>query len=273
MLLPVASEKHPDAVRLRERLDAFYGTTEDYLAFGSRSNQSACWHSVKARIRERTAGPGDRQLRVLEFGAGWSGFPAALGDLRPKVHLTLQDVTDRHRESLGPEIDAFHVGDLSQLDGTFDVIFSTYAWEHVSNPEATFAALLARVAPGGSLFLFGPRYDFPGYLPPSVRRSSLATRLAAYAWLPLVRLVTLLTRRPGWWIHFEPAVFHATWYPDADAIHWVSRFDIRAALPRGWHLSNAPMPPTRSLMRKFYEAAMLLRVEIHRPGERGQPRE
>ena len=268
-MLPVARENHADAARLRERLDAFYQATDDYLAFGSRSDQSPCWHPVLACIRERTAAASAPPLRVLEFGCGWSGFPAALGDLRAKVHLSLQDVTDRHREKLAPEIDAFHAGDLATLGGPFDVIFSTYAWEHVSNPAATFRTLCGLLAPGGSLFLFGPRYDFPGYLPPSVRRSSLATRLAAHAWLPFARLRTRLSGVPGWWIHYEPAVFLAKdWYPDADAIHWVSRADLAAALPAGWTIADAPMPPARSFMRRFYERAMLLRVEIRRPHAR-----
>jgi len=266
MPLPVAREDHPDAARLRERLDAFYRSTGEYLAFGSRSDQSPCWHPVLARIRGRTAA-GDGPLRVLEFGCGWSGFPAALGELRPKVRLTLQDVTDRHRERLAPEIDAFHHGDLATLAGPFDVILSTYAWEHVSNPAATFRTLCRLLAPGGSLFLFGPRYDVPGYLPPSVRKAPRATRLAAHAWLPIARLRARLTGEPGWWIHYEPAVFHAKdWYPDADAIHWVSRADLAAARPDGWTIEDAPMPPTRSPMRRFYERAMLLRVEIRRPG-------
>jgi len=264
MLLPVAREDRPETARLRERLDAFYRSTGEYVAFGSRSDQSPCWHAVLARIRERVAAGGP-PLRVLEFGCGWSGFPGALGDLRGKVHLTLQDVTDRHRAKLAPEIDAFHHGDLATLDATFDVILSTYAWEHVSHPAATFRTLCRSLAPGGSLFLFAPRYDFPGYLPPSVRRAPCATRLAVHAWLPFARLRTRLTGVPGWWIHGEPAVFRGPFYPDADAIHWVSRADLVAALPPGWTLRDAPMPPGGSLRRRFYETAMLLRVEIRRP--------
>lgn len=78
---------------LRQRLDAYYATTGDYPAFQQPSDVGYFWKlllsSIDAVIKRRGV------CRVLEFGAGRSGFAVFLREngLRDKVVLTMHDVT------------------------------------------------------------------------------------------------------------------------------------------------------------------------------------
>ncbi len=227
-------ETDPQVPRMRERLDAFYRSTTEYHAFHDVSDQATYWASVGESIDRRLAARGDTDgpVKVLEFGAGRTGFARYLSDAQRRgVHFTAQDVTDANREFLGGEADAVHIGDLSELSGPFDIVFSTFVWEHVSNPAATLETVLSLLNPGGELFLFCPRYDLPMYRPPALRHLPKWRQYLATLQLSLDRLRVRLGGRPGFWVTPEPAVLNVEhWFRDADAVHLVSLHDLRAAL-------------------------------------------
>ena len=149
-------------------------------------------------------------------------------DLKPSLHYTAQDITRANEEHLVQAADAVHFRSVGELEGEFDVIFSTFAFEHISDPRHTLEKLFASLAVGGKLFIFCPRYDLPFYLSHSADHYSAPRRLGIAAWLACVRLWACLTRRSLFLVHTDPAIFHLPVYRDRDAIHWTSLWDLEA---------------------------------------------
>jgi SAM-dependent methyltransferase len=236
----LAREDAADVAVLRQRLDGFYSSATAYPDFQEQIDKSDFWAPILARVRDGVAGGGTS--RVLEFGAGRTRFGTFLGELRPAVVFHTQDVTPINRDHLSTQADEVLIRDLKGVDGPYDVIFSTFVWEHVTDPRAVLEHLLRILSPGGSLFIACPRYDMPGYVPPSARHYSRIRQALVNAALMWRRLVALATRRPGFWIHHDPAVFHAPFFIDADAVHWASLHDLRLSMPPGFRLRRLAVP-------------------------------
>jgi len=218
-----------EAVALRHRLDAFYAGTSDYSAFGDEAGRPPEYYrSFQPIIDEALA---HEEPRVLEVGAGRTRFPQSLGDDRKRVQFHAQDVTPQNLDYLREAADRVFIGDIASIpeDG-YHLIFSTYVLEHITAPREFLEHVAARLAPCGWHVIICPRYDIPGYSPPSLRhlprlhRTSIAARLAAS------RLAVLLGASPAFWVNPDPAVFHRPWTTDADAVHVASQFDIMR-----WH--------------------------------------
>ena len=258
------TENDPAIHDLRRRLDEFYSATTDYMAFQAPSEHTGHWRAVRQEIERLLAARPGVKVRVLEFGCGVSGFGAYVGDLRDRLALEAQDVTDRNRAHLLAWNDRFHAADLSTLSGPYDIIFSTYAWEHVTNPRATLSHLQRMLAPGGSLFLFCPRYDAPGYFPPSCRHLGLAGRLGQCAGVWTGRVATMLGAPARFVIDADPALFHVKqWYPDADAIHWVSYWDLRRAIGPGYELRRVGSGAT-GMKSRLIDRMLKLCVQVRK---------
>jgi len=222
----LTSEENPLITELRTRMDLFYQNTQDYSAFQVVNELPEQWHYVReailAILKEKPI------CRILEIGAGKSGFASFVQDLHPSLHYTAQDVTRANEEHLKEAANAVHFSSVTQIDGElFDVIFSTFVLEHVSDPRQTLEKLFSSLAKGGKLFIFCPRYDVPFYLPHSADHYSAARRFGIGIFLALARLWTLLTQRPLFLIHTDPAIFHLPVYRDRDAIHWTSLWDLQ----------------------------------------------
>ncbi len=223
--MTLTNEDSPEVKKLRAKMDAFYATCSSYSAFQEPTPKSEEWKHVRTAISEIVAAQG--RCRVLEFGAGLSGFSDFLGELRACVELTVQDVTPVNEQYLRPRADRLHIGSVLELTGQFDVIFSTFVLEHVSDPRRTLEKLLTLLAPGGSLFLFCPRYDFPFYISHSADHYSRARRIALGLEVMARRAWSLISRKPAFLIHLDPAMLKMDWRMDRDAIHWASLIDLR----------------------------------------------
>lgn len=206
-------------------MDLFYQTTRDYTAFQQPNELPEQWAYVRAAIEERLKSR--PRCRVLEIGAGRSGFGSYLGGLRACIDYTMQDVTRSNEDHLAGMADTLHFGSALALDGPYDVIFSTFVLEHISDPRQTLEKLFAMLSEHGRLFIFCPRYDAPFYLSHSADHYSRARRLGIGLALVAARLWTLALRRPLFLVHTDPAIFHITWDRDRDAIHWVSLWDVK----------------------------------------------
>ena len=222
----LTSEDNPLTRELRVRMDAFYQSTQEYSAFHEVNELPEQWRHVRAAIEAVL----EKQpvCRILEFGAGKSGFARFVRDLKPSLHYTAQDITRSNEEHLTQAADAVHFSTLGEMKGKFDVIFSTFVFEHISDPRRTLQKLFSSLAVGGKLFIFCPRYDVPFYLPHSADHYSAAQRLGIALWLACARLRAWLTRRPLFLVHADPAIFHLPVYRDRDAIHWTSLWDLQA---------------------------------------------
>ena len=257
----LAKENDPAVSELRKRLDRFYQTTTTYQSFIDPNNKDDFWSVFRQNIRERV-GAG-KSCSILEFGAGCTTFGSFLGDLRTRVRFDVQDVTDRNREVLSKQADTLHFCDLRSVSETYDVIFSTFVWEHVCEPQSTLEHLLKLLKPGGSLMIACPRYDLPIYTPPSARHYSRLNRFRINAAAFARRIGQVLSGKPGFLIHTDPAVLTVDWYRDADAVHWVSMIDFRNALPPGYSLHRHRVHRS-GLMGKIWARWMLAFVEIRR---------
>jgi hypothetical protein len=134
-------------------------------------------------------------------------------------------------------------------------------FEHLTCPKTTLRHLLSILRPGGSLFLACPRYDFPFYISPSARHLPRARQLAIGAWLMLERLRVLCGGKPRFLIHLDPAVFHRPWFRDADAVHWVSLWDLKQLL-RNDAVIERLRPTSRGLRQCLWARFLLMFVRI-----------
>lgn len=229
-LLPSGLIPPAELATLRARLDRFYAEASTYTAFQTPSDQRNCWDHVLARIRELLAA-GRGKVRVLEVGAGRTGFALFLeaAGLRGQVELHTQDVTRYNEDWLRTQAEHTHFGDVHDcpIPSGLDLVFSTYVFEHVTDPAAHLERLWSLLAPSGSLLIFSPRYDLPGYLCPSARHLPGRQRLG-FVWTALrSRLACLFGGTPRFLIQTDLAAFHQPFYLDSDAVHWVSTFDLK----------------------------------------------
>lgn len=223
----LTAEDTPEAAALATRMQRYYETEPGYAAFEQVNSHPAQWEHVRTAIDavlQRKP-----RCRVLEVGAGLSGFSTFLADRREAVHYTVQDVTRCNESYLAGVADAVEFGRRAATGGeAFDVIFSTFVFEHIADPRRSLEELFEALEPGGSLFLFCPRYDMPFYLSHSADHYGPARRTLISLFLFGARLWTTLSGRPRFFIHTDPALFHLPWSRDRDAIHWVSLADVRA---------------------------------------------
>ena len=257
------SEDDPGVSRLRARLKAFYDTTTAYEAFAEPNWKPEFWSPVRVAVQRLLIDSG--HCSVLEFGAGRTSFGEYLGPLRHQVRFDVQDVTGLNVAHLSRSADKFYRCELTDIDGSYDIIFSTFVWEHLTAPRAALTHLLRLLAPRGALFLACPRYEFPFYMSPSIRHNSGFQRAIVALWLLWRRSIARITRRGDFLIHLDPAVFHRPWFRDSDAVHWVSRWDLACSIPAGWVIRDVRIPTTGP-WHWFWARFLLMFVVISREG-------
>ncbi len=262
MLKNFGHEDSVKAIELRQGLDSFYSQTQEYTPFHEANSQPNFWQPIKANLQEIIEQTDS--CRILEFGAGCTGFANYLQELRTSINFDVQDVTASNKGYLLTQADNVYICDLCNIQDKYDIIFSTFVWEHITNPRAVINHLLTLLNPGGSIFIASPRYDFPFYLSPSAKHLSLFERFQISIWLQWRRLRVLVGCNPDFLLHFDPAVFHRPWFCDADAIHWVSLWDLKRYLPKNIQLERLHIPVT-GFRSKIWENFLLLFVRIKKP--------
>ena len=228
-LLPEAKMSISEKLTLRRQLDEYYQKVSDYVAFSEASNQSGCWVHIENEIQRLQKN--NKAVEILEIGAGRSGFGKWLQTrgLRNKVYWSAQDVTIQNLDWLESQANQVFYNDVSEITShnNFDIVFSTYVLEHITDPPVHLEYLYGLLRPGGSLFIFCPRYDVPGYLCPSSRHLSWHVRLKFEIRWVLARCRSLWNHQPSFLLQTDLAAFHESYFVDADAIHWVSLLDLK----------------------------------------------
>ena len=257
----LTDESDPMVDQLRSRLDAYYQSASDYVAFEQVNAKPDYWKPVIERARSIAAERG--HCDMLEIGSGMTGFPDALNDDSGRISFSAQDVTSRTEEHLRSVADTVYISDLSEITDHFDVIFSTFVFEHITSPNATLQHMLGLLKPGGSIFIACPRYGFPLYVPPSARHYGRLKRMRVMTSFLARRIRGWITGKPAFVIHTDPAILTNPFYIDADAVHWPSIRDIRQSLPSGYSLRRVDLD-IKGLRGLLYKKLMLISVEIRK---------
>jgi 2-polyprenyl-3-methyl-5-hydroxy-6-metoxy-1,4-benzoquinol methylase len=272
-LLPSRNVPYATHQLLRERLDHFYSSAQQYTAFVTPSDHSICWVHIAEEIQKKLQGNSLSRLKVLEIGAGRTGFARYLMQkgLRQHVDFHVQDVTQFNEVWLKGEADSVFFGDV--LDCSFidhyDFIFSTYVLEHVTNPHAHLDRLWSLLASQGNIFIFSPRYDMPGYICPSARHLCKIKQFQFGLQAIVARLFSWITRQPQFLIQNDLAAFYLPFYSDSDAVHWVFLQDIEAwaahrkASLKRLKLGQPAFPSKDWLIKRFCTLAVQISVNSH----------
>lgn len=221
---------HPAIVELRRRLDDFYTSTADYPAFQVTQTRDGLYDLAVNLLK--ASNPARPLYHILELGAGRTGFPEFCSRQGIQAAIDAQDVTSVNEEYLRPQCRTVFIGDISSIpnSGQYDLVISTFVFEHVSSPSEFLDQVSRLLMPGGWHVIFCPRYDLPGYVCPSLRHLNYVERLWVSLRLFSSRIVARLDRIPRFWVNTDPSLLHTQWYRDADAVHLVSRFDVEQ-----WH--------------------------------------
>lgn len=240
--------------QLETRLVEFYNTYTGYGAFQQPSEYPVLWGEVLRLAREKNARP----VRVLEIGAGRSGFGKFLRDhgAREEIHFTAQDITTTNLTHLRENADEVFTGNIDRLAGTWDVIFHSYVYEHLCRPREFNERLWSHLAPGGHLLIQCPRYDFPLYFPPAWDHLGLPAKL----WLAARGLAG-----GRFTVFSDPAVFHLPFTRDRDAVHRVRRSDLHALFGERATLREFDLAPG-SFKDWVVKKLLTLRVILQKEG-------
>lgn len=263
-MLRLVSDPAKDDAQVRElrrRLDEFYSRTTDYYAFQAPPDNSWWFDLMAPLVREvcdRAAKEG-RPARILELGAGLPTFPKHFAEMKDRFEYHAQDVTAQNREYLDQMATQVFIADVEGIPGPYDLIFSTFVFEHVSNPTAFLHEIKRLLTPGGVHVIFCPRYDLPGYLCPSLRHLRPLNKLAALLFLSASRLVAHIDRRARFWVNLDPAVLHLPWFRDSDAVHVVSRYDVERWHKKNGFVVNRIDPRPLLAVRRGWRIQVLLR--------------
>lgn len=256
----LVSETDPVVHDLRTRLDTFYRTTNEYQAFQSRSWHPHLWSFIVDDVAHFKKGT----CRILEVGAGRSGFADYLRQRGVMAHFTAHDVTPRNEAYLKENADDVVIGPLQRIRGVFDIIFSTFVLEHTTDPLATLETCWRLLKRGGKLFIFCPRYDAPFYLPPSADHYSRIARVGIALRLAAARLRTLITQKARFFVHTDPALFRLPWERDRDVVHWVSYFDL-AIFFKGQGRLRKLHVPSGSLKDAIVKNLLQVNIAVEKP--------
>lgn len=263
----LTTETDKSVLKLREKLDIFYSSCQEYTAFREPNHNPGFWQFIKNKIVKCLEIKGN--CKVLEMGAGCTGFAAYLEDIREQVIFDVQDVTDTNKKYLLGQADRVYIADVTEIEDSYDIIFSTFVWEHITTPQAVLEHLVKILNPHGSIFIISPCYDFPFYLSPSAKHLSKFKRFLLSIWLIFNRLKVIIINKPNFLIHLDPAVFKSSWFRDSDAIHWVSFWDLKAYINNKYsqqlklHKLNINMS-NDSFKNWLWHSFLLLFVEIEK---------
>ena len=268
MTRPLLAQESPPLVQvLRSRLDDFYRNTKGYDAFQNHSWHPDLWSYVADELQRGKT----KSCRVLEIGAGRTGFRRYLRERGVSAHFTAQDVTPQNESFLHEECDEVIIGPLSNVAGSFDLIFSTFVLEHVTDPRATLETMWKLLRPGGSLFIFCPRYDVPFYLSHSADHYPIPARVAIALRLLAARFAAIVTREPRFLIHVDPAVFVLPWSRDRDAVHWVSYVDLAIWFKDRGRVNKLRVP-SGSLKDAIAKNFLQVNIRVTKPDARDEGR-
>jgi len=175
--------------KLSIHLQRFYENVNNYPAY-----QNPIYHDdfyllidpiVKSMLLKK------KKLKILEIGAGKTTYPIYLKNKGYEFNFTAQDINDRNKSYLEKICDNIIIDDIQNIDGQYDLIISTFVFEHICFPRFFLESIDKLLLPHGWHILISPRYDFCIYIPPSIRYHKNTYLLQFY--IIFQRLITKIT--------------------------------------------------------------------------------
>ncbi len=256
----IQQESSPAVTSLKSDLKNFYELAVDYTDFHSAVSKDRFWPVMLDHVKSCKS----PQCRVLEFGAGRTEFQSRLLDVRSDIEFHTQDITSQNLEFLQSCSARVHISAIFDIKEQFDLIFSTFVWEHIPDPQKTLQHLLSLLKPEGALMIVCPAYDFPGYLSPSAQNRSYGSRLLLAGLLCMARLQSYISKKPQFLIDTKPALFDQPWSRDTDAVHWVSRMDFIFSCTPEFTLKFHRVPDTGHFLDWFWSKFLVVFAEFKR---------
>jgi SAM-dependent methyltransferase len=250
-------------IELKKKIFTFYKTTTIYDDYKTVNYKPDLWSHIIETIESDFS---DKNISILEFGVGKSSFPNFVNEvLKKNIRFDAQDIIVNNKEYLQKLYDNVFLAELTTLNNEFkyDIIFSTFVWEHLNNPEDVLKHLFEILKPDGSIFIFCPRYDYPFYVSPSAKHYGKSKFVVISIFVTYMRLLAILTKKPNFLIHLDPSIFHMEWKRDYDAIHWASYWDIKYSVPKEYEVEKIKIrTDSNSFSYKFWAKYLLLAVKI-----------
>ena len=177
-------------IKLEEKLNYFYQTVQNYFP---NSNHPYLYNYIKL----------NNFKNILEVGSGLSG---AVNHFTPKVY-SAQDIISRNYLFYNNKGYKFYNCKISEINDSFDCIFSTFVFEHIVNPKDFLDNLFKILNKNGKIYIICPRYDFPFYIPPSLRHNNILLQIFFTAKAHFFNLYYYLKNNINFIINYDPACF------------------------------------------------------------------
>lgn len=215
--------------KLKERLRAFWNGQQLYWDITS---SGQC---VESPVRERAASFLPTGCSVLDVACGTAANSAWLKD---RCHYFGIDVSVKALQQ--PVNASLHLAcrDADELpfrQESFEAAIATFVLEHAVRPERTLCEMCRVVKAGGKIILLGPAWDFPFWIP-----NSLRSKAGNRGWRLRYTLRRSWRQLLGWWfgrlpfeVVSEPDAFHYDFIYDADAVYIVWTYEVIRVM-KGW---------------------------------------
>ena len=163
--------------KLKERLFNFWNSDKDYYAIGRSLNLD--YYDGKHPFHLEIINSIKQNFIVLDLACGTAEMGNVIGKRANYVGIDISEIGIRMAREYMKETSKItlmkcDVNMLPFKDNSFDVIFSTYSFEHFLNPSKVLRESKRVLKEGGRLFILSPAYDNPFFNPPSISFSSIA---------------------------------------------------------------------------------------------------
>ena len=252
-----------ELAELRHAMLRFYYSDGSYYERAASSDKARFY----AEVVSATGLSHKKGAAVLELGVGTPSFPAYCPARGIVIDYECQDVVPWTRNACRPvdlvPKEAFHHGDFLELrfGRRYELVFSTFMWEHVVRPKRFAEKIQDLVSPGGYAVFINPKYDFPLYVNPAMRHFPFHKILA----FKLKTSVAVLVGpgRPQFNMIGTPRCLVESYERDYDGVHNVLERDLDLTFS-GWRKIRL-RPKLTSLRGRIFERLILLAVAYRRP--------
>ena len=238
----------------------FWNNTEQYFD-AAHSDENPLQANPALQQLFKTIRAGDH---VLDVGCGEGSKAAEILQKIPKTKVTGVDISTigiRRAKRNVPKAE-FLVHDIERLpfkDSSFDVTYSTYVFEHTTNPQQVLTEMIRVTRPRGNVIIVCPNFGSPLYPSP-------ITPILAHAVRGAKRDIGYLFRKPKSleWYPQVP-VLTKEWKPDWDTTILPYVYSLHCSYPKAivsstWRGMKAGDDKRARIIRIPFKLLGLLRI-------------